>query len=84
MRKLLGTLVLICLIVAGVGLFRGWFDVSKVDEPGQTNVQITIDKEKIREDAEKAKQKAKELAADGEDAAADAEVSGEIVQPDDR
>jgi hypothetical protein len=62
MRKLLGTLTMVILIIAGVGLYRGWFGVATDDQPGQTNVEITVDKEKIRHDAEAASAKARELA----------------------
>ena len=62
MRKLLGTLTILVLIVLGVGFYRGWFGVATDDQPGQTNVEINVDKEKIRQDAEAAKEKARELA----------------------
>ena len=62
MRKLLGTLTILILIIVGVGFYRGWFGVATHDQPGQTNVEITVDKEKIRQDAEAASEKARELA----------------------
>ena len=61
MRKFLGTLVILVLIVAGVGFYRGWFGISGDDQPGETNVELTIDKGKIKQDAEAASQKAREL-----------------------
>lgn len=62
MRKVLGTLTILVFIVVGVGLFRGWFGVAANDQPGQTNVEITVDKEKIKQDAAAASEKAKEIA----------------------
>ena len=62
MRKFLGTVMILVLLIAGVGFYRGWFDVTTDDEPGVTNVELTIDKEKISQDAEAAKAKARELA----------------------
>ena len=62
MRKFLGTLVILGVIVAVVGLYRGWFGLSADDQPGTTNVELTIDKNKIKEDAEAASEKARELA----------------------
>ncbi len=64
MRKFLGTLVILALIVAAVGFYRGWFDVSTDDQPGETNIEMTIDKDKIKQDAESAVEKARELASD--------------------
>ena len=39
-------------IVVGEGFYRGWFDVSVNDQPDQTNVELTIDKKRIKQDAE--------------------------------
>ena len=62
MRKLLGTLTLLIMIIVGVGVYRGWFGVAADDQPGRTNVEIVVDKEKIRHDAEAASEKAREFA----------------------
>ena len=67
MRKFLGTLVVVVLIVAGVGFYRGWFGVSTYDQPGETNVELKIDKERIQQDAKAASKKARELAGRGND-----------------
>ena len=67
MCKFLGTLVILGLIVAGVGFYRGWFDVSTYDQPGETNVELKIDKERIKQDAEAASDKARELAGQSDD-----------------
>ncbi len=61
MRKLLGTLVIVLLIISAVGFYRGWFSVSTEEQPGETNVQLKIDKERIKEDTEEATRKAKEF-----------------------
>ena len=58
--KLLGVL-LICL--AGIGLYRGWFSVSspKSDPEGdKVNVNLSVDKGKMKSDVRKAEQKVKE------------------------
>ena len=75
MRKLLGTLTILILLIVVVGLSRGWFGVVTDDQPGQTNVEITVDKEKIRQDAAAATEKARELAE--KSSASDAEESTE-------
>lgn len=61
MRKLLGNLVLVAVIVLGIGFFRGWFTVSRDDQPGQTNVEVKIDKAKVKDDADEVARKAREL-----------------------
>ena len=77
MRKFLGTLVIIVVVVAVVGFFRGWFGVSTDDQPGETNVELKIDKEKIQQDAAAAKEKARELTGrNGEQA------TGGILSPE--
>lgn len=65
MRKFLGTLVIILLIVAGVGWLRGWFEISTDSQDEETNIELRIDKERIRQDAESAKEKAQELTSSG-------------------
>lgn len=64
MRKFLGTLVILAMIVVAVGFYRGWFGVSAEDQPGQTNVELKIDKNRIKQDAEAASEKARELTSD--------------------
>ena len=61
MRKLLGTLVIVVAVIAGFGFYRGWFSISKDDRPEETNVQLTIDKDKIRQDTDEAARLAGEL-----------------------
>ncbi len=50
-RKLLGTIVILAAVVAVAGYFLGWFKVSS----DNNNIQIQIDKDKIKQDADKAK-----------------------------
>lgn len=61
MRKFLGTLVILLVIVAAVGYLRGWFNVTTQSEQDETNIELRIDKEKIKQDAAAAKEKAREL-----------------------
>ena len=77
MRKFLGTLVILAVIVAGVGFYRGWFGVTTDDQPGETNVELKIDKERIKQDAETASEKARELADQSDD------QSDELTQGED-
>ncbi len=53
--------VLICLI--GIGIYRGWFSVSRQSADmgsDKVNVNVSVDKGKIRSDVKKAKEKVKE------------------------
>lgn len=48
--KLLGFVFLLVLLLAGVGLFRGWFSVTTAHASGGDEVTLTIDKEKVTDD----------------------------------
>ena len=61
MRKLIGSIIIIAAIVAAAGLYLGWFSVSSNEQPGETNVNLRIDKDKIKQDTRKAGEKAKEV-----------------------
>jgi hypothetical protein len=59
MRNLIVALVLVLAIVAGVGYYRGWFQVSTGGNGA--NPTITVDKERIKADEEKAKKSVQEM-----------------------
>ena len=63
MKKLSAVLIVLVLLVVGVGFYRGWFTLSSPAAPGsdKVNVNLTMDKGKIKEDAESVKNKATEL-----------------------
>lgn len=61
MRRLMGAIVITLVIVAGVGYYMGWFQFSTNQSGQKSNIEISVDKQKIREDAEAAKKKAEEL-----------------------
>jgi cell division protein FtsX len=64
MKRLLAVVVVLALLVIGVGFYRGWFAVSQTDpETGgnKVNVNLTVDKDKMQEDAEAVKKQAAEL-----------------------
>jgi len=48
-------LVLLVACVVGLGFYLGWFLLSADSEGQKTNITITVDQDKIREDEEKAK-----------------------------
>jgi len=51
-------IVVIVLLVGGMGWYLDWFSVSReTTEDGKTNVEVTIDKDNIKDDVDKAKEK---------------------------
>jgi hypothetical protein len=60
MNRFLVALALLVVVVLGVGFYLGWFSFSTDSTNQKTNFNITVDKDKIREDAEKAKEKVHE------------------------
>ena len=59
--ELLGTLVLLVIILVILGASRKWFTVNRRDEGAQTEVQVLINREKIREDTRSAAEIARGL-----------------------
>jgi hypothetical protein len=53
MKRLLLVLVVLVAVVAGIGWYRGWFTVAA----GTDEVNMKMDRDKIKEDEEKAKAK---------------------------
>jgi cell division protein FtsX len=64
MKKLYVVLIVLVLLVVGVGFYRGWFALSS---PGadkgsnKVNVNLTMDGDKMQQDAAAVKNKATEL-----------------------
>jgi hypothetical protein len=72
MKRIVFLLVLLVAVVGGVGFYLGWFTLTtQTTADGKSNVTVTVDKDKIKEDKEKAKDKAKELGHDVKDKAAE-------------
>jgi hypothetical protein len=61
MRRFVIGLVLVVACVAGVGLYRGWFQVTSDSANDQRNVTFSADQNKIKEDENKVVQKVKSL-----------------------
>ena len=45
-------------LVVGIGYYRGWFRVSSERSAGESNVTVTLDKDKVKSDAQGVNQKA--------------------------
>ncbi len=53
MRRLLLFLVLVVACVAAVGYYRDWFKLSTASDGQSTNINVTVDKNKVKEDEER-------------------------------
>ena len=64
MKRLYAVVIVLALIVVGVGFYRGWFALSS-STAGQgnnkVNVNLTVDPDKMKEDAEAVKGRTAEL-----------------------
>jgi hypothetical protein len=61
MKRFLIGLVLVAVCVAGVGLYRGWFQVTSQAADDQRNVTFSADSNKIKEDEKKVVKEVKDL-----------------------
>ena len=61
MRKSLGTLTLVLIVVGVIGTHRGWFELQRQGAGPTTEVQLRIDREKIRNDTRQAAEAAREF-----------------------
>jgi hypothetical protein len=75
MRKSLGTLALILIVIAVIGANRDWFQVQREGEGDTTEVHLRIDRQKIRDDTRSAAEVARELGSNIEISIEDREQS---------
>jgi hypothetical protein len=61
MKKFLVVIVLLFVVIACVGFYRGWFHLSTVSTEHNSNATISVDKDKIHVDEEKVKEKVQNL-----------------------
>ncbi len=58
MLRFLGVILLLVLVLAGVGLWRGWFSLSSTtNESGKKSYTIEVDEDKLGEDVDRVKDK---------------------------
>jgi hypothetical protein len=53
--------ILIAIGVLSLGAYRGWFNVASDSTAGTSNLTVTVDKAKVKQDANMAKETAKDL-----------------------
>jgi hypothetical protein len=64
MKGLLVVLVLLVGGTLGLGFYLGWFQFSRSGEGQKTNYTISVDRERIQEDANKAKERVRDIGQD--------------------
>jgi hypothetical protein len=69
MRALRSLLILVVIALVAIGFYRGWFSVTSKPGNQESDVTLSIDKEKIREDTNKVKAEARGLKHDLEERA---------------
>jgi uncharacterized protein YxeA len=69
MKRILFVLVLLVAATVAVGFYMGWFTMTTGTADGKTNVNVTVDKDKIKADEQRAKDKAKEIGEKAKDKA---------------
>jgi predicted negative regulator of RcsB-dependent stress response len=61
MKALLIILALVVLVVLGLGLYRGWFRISSHNDSQESNVTLSVDKDKVEADKDSAVEEAQRL-----------------------
>jgi hypothetical protein len=60
MSRSLVVLVLLLAGVVGLGFYLGWFHLATESTARQTNITVTVDRDKIQEDKDRAQEKVQE------------------------
>jgi hypothetical protein len=72
MKRLFFLLVLAAVAIGVLGFYQGWFALTtSTTVDGKQNLGVTVDKDKIKDDAAKAEQKTKDLAEKAKDKTVD-------------
>ena len=67
MRFLVIVIVLLLVVIASVGFYRGWFSLSMDNTDQQPSATFTMDKDKIQADEQKAKDKLQDIGQDAQE-----------------
>lgn len=62
MSRFLGLLVVVLLGVAVLGFYRGWISTESNTSDRKTNINLSVDREKIKDDVDALKRKAGRVA----------------------
>ena len=62
MKTLMMVVLVLALCVVGLGFYRGWFVLSSQEAGGnKVDINLTVDRDKVTQDAESVKEKTSEL-----------------------
>jgi hypothetical protein len=61
MAKILRVLLVLALVAAAIGYFRNWYTVTRVDEEQQTNINVRINRQRIKEDVDRATDRVRKI-----------------------
>ena len=67
MIRMLGVLVLIVAIVAGLGFYMGWFHFSSGSDGKNAHVTVSVDKDQIQKDKDRAVDEVRDLGQQAKD-----------------
>jgi len=62
MSKIVRVLLVLALVGAVLGYFRNWYTVSRLDEEQHININVKIDRQRIREDLQRAQDRVNRVA----------------------
>lgn len=82
MNRLIGAVVVVLAIGACLAFYLGWFHVGADNADGKSNVTLSVDKEKVKEDSKAAVEKVEELGHQLKDkvsGASDKTMDGTVV-----
>lgn len=68
--RIFGVLLLLLVLIGGIGIYRGWFSMSSDQgdpESRKSNVNLTVDRDKMDADADAVKEKVQELTDEAKD-----------------
>ena len=80
MKAFLYAVVLVLVVIAGVGFYRGWFRLTMENTSQQPSATITVDKDKIHEDEQKSKDKVQGFEQEAKKKIGDR--AGKVEQPE--
>ena len=61
MNRFLFVIVLVGAVIIGLGFYRGWFHLGSDNAEHKSNVTLSVDKDKIKDDEKKAVEKVQDL-----------------------
>jgi hypothetical protein len=61
MAKIFRVFLVLALVAAVIGYFRNWYTVTRVDEEQETNINVKINRQRIKEDVDRATERVRNI-----------------------